>query len=64
MTTIVAIDFETANRSPASACAVGLAFIEDGEVRHRAYSLIRPRDMSFDPMNVRIHPKRNPASRP
>lgn len=55
MTTVVAIDFETANRLPASACAIGLAFIEDGEVTHRAYSLIRPRDMAFDPMNIRVH---------
>ncbi|KAB0680833.1 3'-5' exonuclease [Aureimonas leprariae] len=55
MTTVVAIDFETANRSPTSVCAVGLAFIEDGEVVHRAYSLIRPRDMAFDPMNMRVH---------
>lgn len=35
----VAIDFETANRSPASACAVGLAYVESDEV-HRCESHI------------------------
>ncbi len=53
--TVVAIDFETANRSPASPCAIGLAFIENGAVTHRAYSLIRPRDLAFDSGNIRIH---------
>ncbi len=52
---ILAIDFETATREAASACAVGLAFVEGGEVTRRAYSLIRPRDLRFDPGNMRVH---------
>ncbi len=28
--TVVALDFETASQSPDSACAIGLAFVEDG----------------------------------
>ncbi|WP_152045925.1 3'-5' exonuclease [Aureimonas psammosilenae] len=53
--TIVALDFETANRSPASACAIGLAFVEDGAVTRRLYSLVRPPELVFDPGNIRVH---------
>ncbi|ALN74082.1 3'-5' exonuclease [Aureimonas sp. AU20] len=53
--TILAIDFETATSAAASACAVGLAFIEDGAVTQRSYSLIRPADLRFDPGNIRVH---------
>ncbi len=52
-----AIDFETANSSSASACAVGLARVRDGEVVARASWLIRPpegHDRFFD-INVSIH---------
>jgi DNA polymerase-3 subunit epsilon len=51
----LAIDFETANESRASPCAVGLAWIEDGVVTRRAYSLIRPPEMRFNHGNIRIH---------
>ncbi len=40
---IVAIDFETATMARASACSIGIAWIVDGQVTHRAYRLIRPR---------------------
>ena len=52
-----AIDFETANSSSASACAVGLARVRDGGVVERASWLIRPpagHDRFFD-VNVSIH---------
>jgi len=42
MTTFAAIDFETANYSPDSACAVGLVAVEGGRVVRREYHLIRP----------------------
>jgi DNA polymerase-3 subunit epsilon len=51
----IAIDFETANESRASPCALGLAWIEDGVVIRRAYRLIRPPEMRFSPGNIRIH---------
>jgi len=38
----VAIDFETADYSPDSACAVGLVRVEDYRVVHREVVLIRP----------------------
>ena len=36
------IDFETANRNPASACSIGIAVIEAGEITTRVERLIRP----------------------
>ncbi|KQT50895.1 hypothetical protein ASG43_06465 [Aureimonas sp. Leaf454] len=53
--TVIAIDFETANASRASPCAIGLAFIEGGAVTRRAYHLIRPRELRFDAGNIRVH---------
>ena len=52
-----AIDFETANSSSASACAVGLARVRDGIVVETAGWLIQPppgHDRFFD-VNTRIH---------
>ena len=53
--TVVAIDFETANERRDSACAVGLAWIEDGRVVRRAATLIRPPELRFSPGNIRVH---------
>ena len=52
-----AIDFETANRHPSSACAVGLVKVRDGRVVDRVSWLIRPPEThpNFDPFNIRIH---------
>lgn len=47
MTSFLAIDFETANHAPESACAVGLAFVEDGRVTHVESRLIRPASSRF-----------------
>lgn len=52
-----AIDFETANSSNASACAVGLVRVRGGEIVDRTGWLIRPpagHDVFFE-LNVRIH---------
>ena len=38
----VSLDFETADNGADSACAIGMARIEDGEVTDGLYSLIRP----------------------
>jgi DNA polymerase-3 subunit epsilon len=57
-----AIDFETANSSSASACAVGLARVRDGEVVETAGWLIQPppgHDRFFE-LNTRIHGIREP----
>jgi DNA polymerase-3 subunit epsilon len=52
-----AIDFETANSSPASACSVGLVKVRDGKVVDRVGWFIRPPlgHDHFQEWNVRIH---------
>jgi DNA polymerase-3 subunit epsilon len=52
-----AIDFETANSSPASACAVGLVRVRGGEVVATTGWLIQPPPGhdEFQEWNVRIH---------
>ena len=51
----IAIDFETANEERRSACAIGLAWIESGEVVRREHRLIRPKEMRFNVHNIRVH---------
>ena len=50
-----AIDFETANADRGSACAIGLAIVENGEIVGQMRQLIRPDPLKFDPFNVSIH---------
>ena len=50
-----AIDFETASRERASACALGLAVIEGDRIVERRDWLIQPPGNHFEPMNTRIH---------
>lgn len=50
----LAIDFETANQQRASACAVGVVRVEDGQVTETWNSLIDS-ECEFAPMNVSIH---------
>lgn len=50
-----AIDFETANNSPDSACQIGVAFVEDGKIVDRYESLIRPKRMFFSQRCVAVH---------
>lgn len=52
-----AIDFETANSSPASACSVGLVRVRDGEVVATTGWLIRPPSGhdEFQEWNIKIH---------
>lgn len=53
--TWVAIDFETASRERASACALGLAVIEDDHIVETREWLIQPPGNYFEPINTRIH---------
>ena len=50
-----AIDFETANYDANSACALGLALVDDGRVSGTFYSLIRPPQIDFVPRFIGIH---------
>ena len=45
--TFVAVDFETADHCPDSACAVGLVRVSRDEIVNRKYYLIRPPRRSF-----------------
>ena len=51
----VAIDFETANESRRSACAVGVSHVVDGRIVRTESWLIRPPELRFAPINVAIH---------
>jgi len=51
----VAFDFETANETRRSACAVGVAWVEDGRVARSRSFLIRPPELRFAPINISIH---------
>jgi DNA polymerase-3 subunit epsilon len=50
-----AIDFETANESPNSACQLGVVRVVGGEVVERRCWLIRPRPFRFTAGNIAIH---------
>lgn len=52
-----AIDFETANSSRASVCAVGLVRVRDGRIVHQAGGLVRPPDGhdDFHWANTEVH---------
>jgi DNA polymerase-3 subunit epsilon len=44
----VAIDFETANRNPSSACAVSVVRVEGTRITEKSVSLIRPPTSQFE----------------
>ncbi len=50
-----AIDFETASGARASACSLGIAVVEGGEIVARREWLIRPPSLYFSPYNIRVH---------
>lgn len=51
----VAIDFETANSKRSSACAIGIAVVNNGQIVEKKSWLIRPKELRFDNINVYIH---------
>lgn len=51
----LAIDFETANARRDSACAVGVARVEDGQLVSSASYLIQPPGNRYDSFNIGIH---------
>ncbi|MSS72806.1 MAG: exonuclease [Candidatus Latescibacteria bacterium] len=46
--TFVAIDFETADRGPDSACSIALVRVEDGQIVRREAHLLRPPRRRFE----------------
>jgi DNA polymerase-3 subunit epsilon len=51
----IAIDFETANATRCSVCAVGVALVKDGKISKVGSWLIRPPELYFSPFNISIH---------
>ena len=50
----IAMDFETANRHPESACSLALVMVRDNQIVDRFYTVINPQ-MPFDARNIQIH---------
>jgi DNA polymerase-3 subunit epsilon len=51
----LAIDFETANSSRSSPCALGWALVENGAISSTGYELIRPYELHFGIHETRVH---------
>ena len=49
------IDFETANASRGSVCACAIVKANRHEILDHYYTLVKPKDLWFDPINVSIH---------
>ncbi len=52
---VVAIDFETANNRPDSACQLAAVVVRDSQIVSEHSWLIRPPRMYFSPRNIAIH---------
>lgn len=52
---ITVFDIEVLNQDPASLCAIGIVEIVDQQVVSTYYSLIKPKNLSFDPYRFRVH---------
>lgn len=55
MLEFTAIDFETANQYPNSACSLAAVTVAGSETIREGYTLIKPPFMVFSPDNIRIH---------
>ena len=44
MDSFIAIDYETANSSYESVCAIGISFVEGQEIKSNFYTLIKPEE--------------------
>lgn len=55
MLDFTAIDFETANRYPTSACAIGLVQVRNGKIVNEFFGLIKPEPYYFYRKFIDIH---------
>ena len=53
--TFVALDFETANRTRGSACAIGMCKMLNGKVTDTYYQVLRPVPYDIDPSVMKYH---------
>lgn len=49
----IALDFETSNGN--NPCSIGIAEFENGKIVKEYYSLIKPKDLKFNPFAQRVH---------
>lgn len=52
---ITVFDIEVLNQDPASICAIGIVELVDQKIVSTYYSLIKPRDLSYDLYRYKIH---------
>lgn len=52
---IVVFDIEVFNQDPTSVCAIGIVELVDGKEVSSYYSLIRPRNLSYDVYRYKVH---------
>ncbi len=52
---IIVFDIEVLNTDPASICAIGIVELIDQKVESTYYSLIKPRNLSFDAYCYKVH---------
>lgn len=52
---LVVFDIEVLNQDPTSVCAIGIVELVDLKIKSTYYSLIRPRNLSFDPYRYKVH---------
>ena len=52
---ITVFDIEVLNQDPASICAIGIVELIDGEITSTYYSLIKPKNLSYDAYRYKVH---------
>ena len=52
---IVVFDIEVLNQDPTSVCAIGIVELIDKKIASTYYSLIQPRNLSFDAFRYKVH---------
>lgn len=52
---ITVFDIEVFNQDPTSICAIGIVELIDGEVASTYYSLIKPKNLSYDVYRYKVH---------
>ncbi len=52
---ITVFDIEVLNQDPASVCSIGIVELVDQQIVSTYYSLIKPRNLTFDPCRYKIH---------
>lgn len=52
---LTVFDIEVLNEDPSSICSIGIVVLEDMKIVEEYYTLIRPRNLKFDPYRYKVH---------